>query len=44
MDCYKVLHYLLPIEFGTIRGVQTFIGIPLLFILLTTLRVRFRIK
>ena len=44
MDCYKVLHYLLPIEFGTIRGIQTFIGIPLLFILLTTLRVRFRIK
>ena len=43
-DCYKVLHYLLPIEFGTIRGVQTFFGIPLLFILLATLRIRFRLK
>ncbi len=42
-DCYKVLHYLLPIKFGAIRGVQTFIGIPLLFLLLTTLRVRFRL-
>ena len=43
-DCYKVLHYLLPIEFGTIRGVQTFFGIPLLFMLLATLRIRFRLK
>ncbi len=43
-DCYKVLHYLLPIEFGTIRGIQTFFGIPLLFILLATLRIRFRLK
>ncbi len=42
-DCYKVLHYLLPIKFGAIRGVQTFFGIPLLFLLLTTLRVRFRL-
>ncbi len=42
-DCYKVLHYLLPIKFGAIRGIQTFIGIPLLFLLLTTLRVRFRL-
>ncbi len=44
MECYECLHDLSPLRFGTIRGLQTLIGIPLLFILLTTLRVRFRIK
>ncbi|MGU9963845.1 MAG: pentapeptide repeat-containing protein [Candidatus Halichondribacter symbioticus] len=44
MDCYECLHDLSPLLFGTIRGLQTLIGIPILFLLLTTLRVRFRLK
>ncbi len=44
MECYECLHDLSPLGFGTIRGVQTVIGLPILFLLLTTLRVRFRLK
>ena len=44
MDCYECLHDLSPLLFGSIRGLQTVIGIPILFLLLTTLRVRFRLK
>ena len=44
MECYECLHDLSPLGFGTIRGVQTVIGIPILFLLLTTLRIRFRLK
>ena len=43
MECYNELNDLSPIFFGTIRGLQTFFGIALLFLLLTTLRVRFRL-
>ncbi len=41
---FYFFYFFSPFSFGTIRGLQTLIGIPLLFILLTTLRVRFRIK
>ncbi len=44
IDCYKCLQDISPLSFGAIRGVQTFIGVTLLFLLLTTLRVRFRLK
>ncbi len=42
--CYSKLKSLTPFGFGMIRTVQIIIGIPLLFLLLVTLRVRFRIK
>ncbi len=42
--CYTKLGYLLPVTFGIIRIVQTVIGVALLFLLLLTLRVRFRLK
>ncbi len=42
--CYDELKNLTPFGFGMIRTVQIIIGIPLLFLLLVTLRVRFRIK
>ena len=44
MACYTKLQILSPVGFGYVRVIQTIVGIPLLFILLTTLRVRFRIK
>ncbi len=44
MDCYKELNMRSPMIFGLIRGIQTFIGVTFLFLLLTTLRVRFRLK
>ena len=44
MDCYDSLKKLNPLFFGIIRVTQTLVGIALLFLLLTTLRVRFRIK
>ncbi len=44
MDCYDELNMRSPMMFGAIRGIQTFIGVTLLFLLLTTLRVRFRLK
>ncbi len=43
MDCYDSLKKLNPLSFGIIRVCQTFLGIILLFLLLTTLRVRFRL-
>ena len=43
MDCYDSLKKLNPLFFGIIRVTQTFLGIILLFLLLTTLRVRFRL-
>ncbi len=43
-DCYECLQDISPLSFGAIRGFQTFIGVALLFLLLTTLRVRFRLK
>ena len=42
--CYSKLKSLTPFGFGMIRTVQIIVGIPLLFLLLVTLRVRFRIK
>ncbi len=42
--CYDELKNLTPFGFGMIRTVQIIVGIPLLFLLLVTLRVRFRIK
>ncbi len=44
MACYTKLQILSPVGFGTIKVIQTIVGVPLLFLLLTTLRVRFRIK
>ncbi len=44
IDCYNKLNKLSPMIFGAVRGIQTFIGVALLFLLLTTLRVRFRLK
>ncbi len=44
MECYKELNMRSPMMFGAIRGFQTFIGVTLLFLLLTTLRIRFRLK
>ncbi len=43
MECYTELNALSPITFGIIRGIQTTFGIILLFLLLTALRVRFRL-
>ena len=43
MKCYEELNILSPMIFGIIRGSQTMFGIVLLFLLLTTLRVRFRL-
>ena len=44
MECYEELNILSPMIFGIIRGSQTMFGIVILFLLLTTLRVRFRIN
>ncbi len=44
MDCYTRLTKLEPFSFAMIRVFQIIVGIPLLFLLLVTLRVRFRIK
>ena len=44
MYCYDKLEKLEPISFGMIRVFQIIVGIPLLFLFLVTLRVRFRIK
>ncbi len=44
MNCYKGLQSLNPFIFNVIRIVQTVVGVALLFLLLLTLRVRFRIK
>lgn len=44
MDCYDQMEKISPVFFGIIRAVQTVFGIILLFLLLTTLRVRFRLK
>ncbi len=44
MYCYSKLNALTPFGFGMIRAFQIIVGIPLLFLLLVTLRVRFRIK
>ncbi len=44
MACYTKFQIFSPVGFGYIRIIQTIIGIPLLFLLLTTLRVRFRLK
>ena len=44
MDCYEKLNKHSPMIFGVVRGIQTFIGVTLLFLLLTTLRIRFRLK
>ncbi len=44
MACYTKFQIFSPVGFGYIRGIQTIIGIPLLFLLLTTLRIRFRLK
>ncbi len=44
MNCYKGLQSLNPFIFNVIRIVQTVVGVSLLFLFLTTLRVRFRIK
>ncbi len=44
MNCYKGLQSLNPLIFNVIRIVQTVVGVALLFLLLTTLRVRFRLK
>ena len=43
-DCYECLQDILPLGFGAIRGFQAFIGVTLLFLLLTTLRIRFRLN
>ena len=43
-DCYQKLQEFSPVGFGYIRIIQAIVGIPLLFLLLTTLRVRFRLK
>ena len=44
IDCYNKLNKLSPMIFGAVRGIQTFIGVSLLFLLLLTLRIRFRLK
>ena len=44
MACYPKLQTFSPVGFGYIRIIQAIVGIPLLFLLLTTLRVRFRLK
>ncbi len=44
MACYTKLQIFSLVGFGYVRGIQIIIGIPLLFLLLTTLRVRFRLK
>ena len=44
MACYTKLQIFSPVGIGYIRIIQTIIGIPFLFLLLTTLRVRFRLK
>ncbi len=43
MYCHDKLKNLSPFNFGMIKAIQIIVGIPLLFILLTTLRVRFRL-
>ena len=42
--CYTKLGYLLPIAFGIIKTIQIVIGVSLLFLVLLTLRIRFRLK
>ena len=42
--CYTKLGYLLPRAFGIIKIIQIVIGVSLLFIVLLTLRIRFRLK
>ncbi len=44
MDCYQGLNIISPMVFGAVRGFQTIAGIPILFLVLLTLRVRFRLK
>ncbi len=41
--CYTRLDTLMPIGFAIVKVIQTIIGVSLLFLLLTTLRVRFRL-
>ena len=43
-ECYKILEPLAPISFAIIKAIQTVLGIALLFLVLLTLRVRFRLK
>ena len=42
--CYTKLGYLLPRAFGIIKIIQIVIGVALLFLVLLTLRIRFRLK
>ncbi len=44
MKCYEKLDHIDPVLISTIKVTQTVLGILFLFLLLTTLRVRFRIK
>ncbi len=44
MDCYIKLHWFSPMVFSALRGFQAIAGIPLLFLVLLTLRIRFRLK
>ncbi len=44
MACYEKLNWFLPMVFSAVRGFQTIAGIPLLFLVLLTLRIRFRLK
>ena len=43
-ECYKILEPLAPISFAIIKAIQTVLGIALLFLVVLTLRVRFRLK
>ena len=43
-DCYTKLDGLAPISFAIIKAIQTVLGIALLFLVVLTLRVRFRLK
>ncbi len=42
--CYKELDKLASISFAAVKAIQTVIGIALLSLLITTLRIRFRLK
>ncbi len=43
-ECYKILEPLAPISFAIVKAIQTVLGIALLFLVVLTLRVRFRLK
>ncbi len=43
-ECYKGLNILAPTLFAIVKAIQTILGVGLLFLVLLTLRIRFRLK